>query len=221
MDDPQPRRQHVPLHPDVFEHRWVACMTGCHLSKNTENSCLQRGVSSRFAHFHFSLFEHNGCMLGISMNIQPIFRTQLYWLPSLVQHAFHFKSVSNAKMHILSNFKQQTKNTSSTCAIISTPCLVIEHARDTKRRCPFLPTVETLSLKTLASAVAFQNMKIGLIIAKCLSCLIITVMLRETRVHWFDTIWVTLWTLLVVTQSQTNLIDEIRFSRHCNKCDIF
>ena len=72
-----------------------------------------------------------------------------------------------------------------------------------------LPTVETLPLKT--SAVAFQSMKTGLIIAKCLSCLIVIVMLSEARVHWFDTIWVTLWALLVVTQSQSNLVDDVLF----------
>ena len=54
-------------------------------------------------------------------------------------------------------------------------------------------------------------MKIGLIIAKCLSCLIVIVILSETRVHSFDTIWVTLWALLVVTQSQTSLIDDVPF----------
>ena len=33
-------------------------------------------------------------------------------------------------------------------------------------------------------------------------------MLSEARVHWIDTMWVTLWALLVVTQSQTNLVDD-------------
>ena len=74
-----------------------------------------------------------------------------------------------------------------------------------------LPTVETLSLKTLAFAFAFQSMKIGLIIAKCLPCLIVIDTLSEARFHWFDTIWISLWTLLVVTQSQTSLIDGVLF----------
>ena len=59
-------------------------------------------------------------------------------------------------------------------------------------------------------------MKIGLIIAKGLSCLIVMTMLSEARVHWFDTIWLTLWALLVETQSQTNLLDDV-FLRHSSE----
>ena len=80
-----------------------------------------------------------------------------------------------------------------------------------------LPTVEILSQKTPALAFAFQSMKIGLIIAKCLPCLIVIVMLSEARFHWFDTIWVALWALLVISQSQTNLIRWCTFLRHCNE----
>ena len=74
-----------------------------------------------------------------------------------------------------------------------------------------LPAVETLSLKPLALAFAFQSVKIELKIAKYLSCLIVIVVLSEAHFNWFDTIWVTLWALLVVTQSQTNLIDGVFF----------
>ena len=42
-------------------------------------------------------------------------------------------------------------------------------------------------------------------------------MFTEARVHGFDTIWVTLWALLVITQSQTNLADDVPFSRHCSE----
>ena len=42
-------------------------------------------------------------------------------------------------------------------------------------------------------------------------CLLVMTMLSEARVQWFDTIWVTLWALLVVTQSQTNLVDDRLF----------
>ena len=53
-----------------------------------------------------------------------------------------------------------------------------------------LPIAETLSLKTLAFAFAFQSMKVGLIIAKCFSCLIVIVMLgavgRNTVANQLD-----------------------------------
>ena len=55
-----------------------------------------------------------------------------------------------------------------------------------------LPTVVQWSLKTFALTFALQSVKIGLIIVKCLSCLIVIVMLSKARVHWFDIIWVTL-----------------------------
>ena len=53
-----------------------------------------------------------------------------------------------------------------------------------------LPTVETLSLKTLAFAFAFQSMKIGFIITKCFSFLIVILMLgtvgRNTVANQLD-----------------------------------
>ena len=89
------------------------------------------------------------------MNIQPVFvktsRRQIVdftvsrLLSSICE--FHFKSASKAMIDILNNFKKPTTNKSSTCAIISTPCLVIKHAWDTKRLFKsrhFLLTSETV-----------------------------------------------------------------------------
>ena len=53
-----------------------------------------------------------------------------------------------------------------------------------------LPTAETSSLEALVFAVAFQSMKIGLIIAKCFSFLIVILMLgavgRNTVANQLD-----------------------------------
>ena len=84
-----------------------------------------------------------------------------------------------------------------------------------------LPTAETLSLKVFGFA--YQSMKIGLMISKCFSCLIVIVVFNEARVHWLDTIWVTLWSLVVVQQWQTNLVDDVPFwkSLYRTMCDIW